>query len=219
MRLAQQMGVGACWTVGTCVPVHWLHHPTFITLCPTTAAQIYHNLLHDLHRNHHSIQHVFFSMALHALLAINVATWKNPPLPSTIIWMHVERICVQRQAVTKKTFHPIQRKKNHRNKAAEVTRTPACRKDVMARADQQVSCVIFSEIIHSLDDYFSIHVKTSPTANNMTGRNSVLPIIIILILIPEIFMCATVSVRTSWQVSAASAETWKWPLLAHSYPS
>lgn len=88
------------------------------------------------------------------------------------------------------------------------------------RADQQVSCVIFSEIIHSLDDYFSIHVKTSPTANNMTGRNSVLPIIIIiLILIPEIFMCATVSVRTSWQVSAASAETWKWPLLAHSYPS
>lgn len=53
----------------------------------------------------------FFSMALHALLAINVATWKNPPLPSTIIWMHVERICVQRQAVTKKTFHPIQRKK------------------------------------------------------------------------------------------------------------
>lgn len=145
MRLAQQMGVGACWTVGTCVPVHWLHHPSFITLCPTTAAQIYHNLLHDLHRNHHSIQHVFFSMALHALLAINVATWKNPPLPSTIIWMHVERICVQRQAVTQKTFHPIQRKKNHRNKVAEVTRTPACRKDVIAgsRRPTGFMCDIF----------------------------------------------------------------------------
>lgn len=89
------------------------------------------------------------------------------------------------------------------------------------RADQQVSCVIFSEIIHSLDDYFSIHVKTSPTANNTTERNSVLHILIILIIIiiPEIFMCATVSVRPSWQVSAANAETWKWPLLVHSNPS
>lgn len=197
MRLAQQMGVGACWTVGTCVPGHWLHHPSFITLCPATAAQIDQNLLHDLHRNHRSIQHVFFSMALHALLAIKVATWKNPPSPSTIIWMHVGRICVQRQAVTKKNLRSktteTKLQRSHRHQHVEKTWW-------WDRADQQVSCVIFSEIIHSLDDYFSIHVKTSPTANHMTGRNSVLPIIIILInliiIIPEIFMCATVSVRT-----------------------
>lgn len=136
-----------------------------------------------------------FSMAFHALLAIKVATWKSPPSLATIIWMHVEQCCIQRQAVTKNLSHKS--KKNHRKSWRSHRRQHVEKMWWWERADQQVSCVIFfNNILFRWWVQYQCKNCTDSKANNMKGNNNVLPmiiiiinIIVVIIIIPLGFLC------------------------------
>lgn len=124
------------------------------------------------------------------------------------------------KAGSKNNFHPCKRKitekklqRSHRHQHVE-------KMWWWDRADQQVSCVIFSEIIHSLDDYSSINVKTEPAVKQTTWQGATVsyPSSSSSLSFLSVSDCLCQNWLTSFS-STARAKPWNWPHMAHSYPS